>query len=164
MDLARLLRHLFVTRRRTRRLFPDATLDAIESAIREGESLHAGEVRFAIETALHPRAIWRGITPRERARGVFAELGVWDTERRSGILVYVLVADRDVEIVADRGYSGGVAQEEWEAACRAMEERFRAGDFAQGSVAGIRAVSEIAARCFPGGGGRNELPDRPSML
>ena len=150
-------------------LFPGKTLDAIEQAIARAELTHAGEIRFAIETALAPLHILNGVTPRARALDVFAHLRVWDTEHNNGVLIYVQVADRDVEIVADRGFEGRVSPAEWEAVCRLMEEHYRAGRFQAGSVAGVDAIANLLARHFPQGqgrsaGSRNQLPDRPTLL
>lgn len=118
-----------------------------------------------IETALDPLAVWRGLTPRERALEVFAQFRVWDTELRNGVLIYVLVADRDVEIVADRGAAAAISAESWEQAARIMEAAFRAGRFREGSVAGVEAVGELLARRFPPGTrDRDELPNQPALL
>ena len=106
MQTWRLIRHATATHWRTRMLFSGATLDAIEQAIARAELTHAGEIRFAVETALAPLHILNGVTPRGRALDVFAHLRVWDTEHNNGVLIYVQVADRDVEIVADRGFEG----------------------------------------------------------
>src|SRR4029453_14847302 len=107
MDAARLVRPLATGPRLVRRRFRDATMRAIEAEIAASERRHEPEIRFAVEAALHPRAILRGITPRERAVDVFSELRVWDTEHNTGVLIYLLLADRDVEIVADRGAPRG---------------------------------------------------------
>jgi uncharacterized membrane protein len=169
MQTGRLIRHTIATHWRTRMLFPSATLDAIEQAITRAELTHAGEIRFAIETALAPIHVLQGMAPRVRALEVFAHLRVWDTELNNGVLVYVQVADRDVEIVADRGFSGRVSPAEWEAVCRLMEEHYRAGRFQAGSIAGVDAIAGLLARHFPQGPGapaasRNQLPDRPTLL
>jgi uncharacterized membrane protein len=166
VSIARALRHLMTPAWVARRRFPEATLDAIEAAIRAGERRHAGEVCFAVEAALDLPELWRGAGPRARAVEAFSELGVWDTHANNGVLIYVLLADHDVEIVADRGAAERIAAEEWERVCRAMEEHFRAGRFAEGAVAGVDAVSELLARHFPATGERanpNELRDRPTV-
>jgi uncharacterized membrane protein len=161
----RLLKHIFAAHWRTRLLFPAATLDAIEAAIGTAESQHAGEIRFAIETSLALPDIWREAVPREHALRVFAHLGVWDTERNNGVLIYLCVADRNVEIVADRGFHGKVSQAEWEAVCRLMEEHFRKRQFRDGSVAGVEAVGRLIARHFAADAKRrDELPNRPTLL
>src|ERR1700735_3210463 len=117
MRIARLLRHATATHWRTRMLFPTAALDAIEQAIARAELTHGGEIRFAIETALTPKHILNDVTPRAHALEVFSRLGVWDTEANNGVLIYVQLADRTVEIVADRGLQGRVSPAEWEAGC-----------------------------------------------
>jgi len=165
MDGRRFLRHLFSSRRATRAAFSNRVLAAIEAAIRASETLHQGEIRFAIEGALHPLEIWRGVTPAARAQRVFAELDVWDTEHNNGVLIHVLVADRSVEIVADRGFAQRVDAAEWSAACRTMETEFSQGRHLEGAVAGIAAVGRIIARHFPPGESNpNELADRPVVL
>ena len=167
MDWGRWFRHLFASRRHLERVLPPATLAAIESAIAESERHHSGEIRFAIEAALDPSHVWHGRTPRQRALEVFAALGVWDTHANNGVLIYVLLADHDVEIVADRGFNDRVAPDEWSAACRAMEARFRAGQYQEGAVECIRRVGEIIRRHFPAQpGDRNpdELTNRPTVL
>jgi len=165
MDLARFARHLATGTRRVRRCFPESAMNAIEAAIGEGETRHAGEIRFAVEAALHPFTALRGRDPRERAIEVFSALHVWDTADRTGVLIYLLLADRDIEIVADRGIAARVAQEQWEEICRAMEAELRAGRYETGALAGIRAVSDLLARHFPPGDrNRDELPDRPVVL
>ena len=169
MQIGRFIRHAAATHWRTRMLFPAATLDAIEQAIGRAERTHAGEIRFAIETALAPGHVLNALTPRARALEVFAHLRVWDTEHNNGVLIYVQLADRDVEIVADRGFAGRVSPAEWEAVCRLMEEHFRAGRFEIGSIAGIDAIGNLLARHFPQnlkpqGRSHNQLPDRPTLL
>ena len=165
MDWSRWLRHAFATNRSTRRAFPPEALGRIEAAVTASERLHAGEIRVAVEGSLEPGEVARGKTPRERALEVFAALGVWDTDANNGVLIYVLLADQRVEIVADQGIAARVAQAEWQAACALMQESFRAGRFEAGAVAGIEAVSALLARHFPAGeGNANELPDQPLML
>ncbi len=164
MDMRRVLRHLFMPPWRTRVVFPAAALRAIEEAIRASERAHAGEIRFAVESALDPAPLLRGVSARERAVGAFSQLRVWDTAQNNGVLIYLLLADHDVEIVADRGIAARVAAAEWERICRQMEAHFRDGHFEQGAVAGIHAVGALLARHFPSaGGGVNELPDRPHL-
>ena len=165
MSLARALRHLFATRWGTRRRFTPTMLARIEAAIASLEGRHAGEIRFAIETSFDLPELWHGISPRERAVLVFGQLGVWDTERNNGVLIYVLMADHDVEIVADRAIAQRVAQPEWDAVAQEMESHFRAGRFAEGAESGIARVGALLARHFPGeGGDRDELPNVPVLL
>ena len=165
MDFARFLRHVVTGPRRVRSCFPESALRAIEAAIGEGERRHAGEIRFAVEAAVDPLAVLRGQPPRARALEVFDQLHVWDSANRTGVLIYLLLADRDIEIVADRGIAERVAQPEWEAICRAMEVELRAGRYEMGAIVGIRAVSDLLARHFPPGDANpDEQPNRPVVL
>ena len=165
MKLSRILRHVFTTRWSARRRFTGSVLAQIEDTIHEVESQHAGEIRFVVETALDLVELLQDVTPRQRAIEVFSQLGVWDTADNNGVLIYVLLADHDVEIVADRGIAARVSQAEWEQVCHEMEEHYRAGRFAEGSVAGIRGVGRLLARHFPGGGAdSNELSNQPVLL
>ncbi len=165
MQVARTLRHLFSTRWGTRRQFNAAVLARIEEGISRLERLHAGEIRFAIESAFDLPELWYGLTPRQRAVLVFGQLGVWDTEGNNGVLIYVLMADHAVEIVADRAIAARVPQAEWDAVCREMETHFRAGRFGEGADAGIASVGRLLAAHFPGrGGDRDEQPNAAVLL
>lgn len=165
MDLARIVRHLLTGELALRRALPQAAMDAIERAIREGERIHGGEIRFAVEASLGLGALWRGQSARDRAIDVFSELRVWDTEHNNGVLIYLLLADHDVEIVADRGVHRRAGDAAWEALCRNMEAAFRAGRFEEGAVAGVRAVSALLAQHYPAQAMNvNELSDRPVIL
>jgi uncharacterized membrane protein len=165
MDLTRLWRHLTTWPLHTRRRFPVATLTAIEKAIAAVESRHAGEIRFAVETSLDLRSLRAGLEPRTRALEVFGLLRVWDTERNNGVLIYMLMADRDVEIVADRGIAARVPSERWEAVCRAMEAHFREERWREGSLVGIEGIAALLSEHFPNeGGDRDEQPNRPVLL
>jgi uncharacterized membrane protein len=165
MPVLRALKHLFATRWGTRRRFTRDVLARIEAAIAGVEGRHAGEIRFAIETAFDLPELWYGVTPRERAVVVFGQLGVWDTAGNNGVLIYVLMADHRVEIVADRAIAARVPHGEWEAICRGMEARFADGRYAEGAEGAIAAVGALLARHFPAqGGDRNEQPDAPVVL
>lgn len=165
MNPARCWRHLVQTRWALRRRFPEDVLTRIESAVRAAEKDHAGEIRIALEGDLDLYDLLHDKSPRRRAVEVFSQLGVWDTARNNGVLIYVLLADRDVEIVADRGFNGLVQPSEWETVCRAMESEFARARWEQGLLAGIEAASRLMARHFPArGGDRDELPDRPGLL
>jgi uncharacterized membrane protein len=165
MRLARLLRNLRTTRYLTRRHFPPAVRRAIEEAIRECEARHAGEIRFVVETALELPALWHDLPARQRALQLFGQLGVWDTADDNGVLIYLLMADRVVEIIADRGIAARVTESEWATVCRQMEHHYRAGRYLEGSVGGILGVSALLARHFPGTGpGASELPAQPVLL
>lgn len=165
MAVVRTLRHLFATRWGTRRRFTPEVLRAIEAVITETEARHAGEIRFAVETSLDLSALWSGVSARQRAIDVFARLGVWDTQANNGVLVYVLMADRDIEIVADRGIAGRVSEAEWAAVCREAEDGFAAGRYREGAEAAVRGVARLLGQHFPAArGDRNEQPDQPVLL
>jgi uncharacterized membrane protein len=165
MKSSRVIRHVTATRWNTRRRFSPPVLAAIETAIREAESQHGGEIRFAVETALDLPELWRGLAPRARAAQVFGQLGIWDTAQNNGVLIYVLLADRDVEIVADRGIAAFIQQSEWDGVCREIERQFREGRFMEGSVAAVQAVGRLLARHFPAARrGADELPNQPVLL
>ena len=165
MKLARFCRHVFALPGAVARAFPRTAFDDIEKAIHETETRHGGEIRVAVDAVLEPLPLLRGQSARERAVQAFAELGVWDTEQNNGVLLYLLLADRDVEIVADRGFNGKVTREEWEDVCRAMEAGLRAGRHAPAVVEGVRRIAAIMARHFPPRASEpNELPDRPAVL
>lgn len=161
----RLFKHLFATP--ARRLFPTDSLARIAAAIAAGEARHTGEIRFAVESALHPRAVLAGLHARDRALEVFSQLRVWDTQANNGVLVYLLLADHRIEIVADRGFDGLVGQEQWRSACQRIEEGLKAGEPETAVVRGIQAVSALIERHFPrdaGSADLNELPDDPHLL
>ena len=165
VKLKRWFRHLFMPPWAWRRAFPQATLDAIEAAIKASETTHGGEIRFAIESSLAPSLVWRGMSGRERAIEMFSNLRVWDTEHNSGVLVYLLLADRDIEIVADRGIAAHVAPAVWEQVAQTMEAAFRRGDFERGALAGIEAIGTLLAAHFPPTGNNpDELANRPVIL
>ena len=165
MGIARIGKHLIEHRWRARRLFPSRVLAAIEQAIKTGEATHSGQVRFVVEGALDGAPLFRDQPARERALDVFAQLRIWDTTHNNGVLIYLLLADRDVEIVADRGIDAKVGSAGWEKICREMERDFKAGKFESGVIKGIQAVSRQLAQYFPAHGkGPNELPDAPVVI
>lgn len=165
MGIKRIGRHLVEHRWRARRLFPPKTLAAIEQAIRVGEATHSGQVRFAVEGALDGPPLFRDQSARGRALDVFSQLRIWDTAHNNGVLIYLLLADRDVEIIADRGIDAKVGRAGWEKICVDMEADFRAGNFESGVIRGIAEVSQQLAKYFPPhGSGRNELPDTPLVI
>ncbi|MBL8264899.1 TPM domain-containing protein [Steroidobacter sp.] len=163
MNFARLTRHIFMPKRSLRRAFDDAALSAIEQAITDTERTHGGEIRVALEASLDPGELFSDLSPRQRALQAFTQLGVWDTELNNGVLIYVLWADRDVEIVADRGFNGRVSSQQWAEVCQRMEQLFSQGQAAPAVVSGIKAAGGLISRHFPAVD-RNELPDRPVLL
>ena len=161
--MVRLLRHALIPDWLARRPFPPDALERIGEAIAGSERLHHGELCFAIEGGLPLQALSGSC--RERAEELFGLLRVWDTAENCGVLLYVQLVDRDIEIVADRGIAARVPQSEWEEICRAMEEAFRQWRFVEGTMEAIERVTTLLAKNFPAEGlNRNELPDRPRLL
>jgi uncharacterized membrane protein len=165
MELRRFWRHALMNPIVARRSFPPAVLDAICREVSAQEKLHRGEVQFIVEAELTTAQLWRGLGSRDRARELFAQYGAWNTEENTGILIYICLADRRVEIVADRGITALVAESGWREICATMERLFRERRFEEGGIAGVRAVSDILARHFPSREQNpNELPDRPILI
>lgn len=166
MMLIRLVRHLLMSARYVRRRFPKHVRQAIEQAVIASERRHSGELRVVIEGALDPIAILRGQGPRGRALEVFAQQRVWDTERNNGVLLYLLLADRAVEIVADRAIDRLVGEANWSAICRTIERAFGAADYQAGLLSGIETITEHLVRHDAGIGdpAGNELSDQPIFL
>jgi uncharacterized membrane protein len=161
----RIVSHLLFTDWQVRRAFGPACLQAIEKAIQASEQLHGGEIRFAVEGGLDGSRLFRGQSPQERAVEVFSQLRVWDTEHNNGVLIYVLLADHAVEIVADRGVHSKAGQEVWKAICCDMQAEFANDAFQSGAVKGIAAVAQVIGAHFPASAARaNELPDAPVLL
>ena len=165
MGIRRIGKHLLEHRWKARQLFPSRVLEAIEQAIKTGEATHSGQVRFVVEGALDGAPLFRDQPARERALDIFAQLRIWDTAHNNGVLIYLLLADRQVEIVADRGIDAKVGAAGWEKICTDMEADFRVESFQAGSIKGIQAVSRQLAKYFPArGAGKNELPDAPVVI
>ena len=165
MGIGRIGKHLLEHRWRERKNFPPKVLAAIEQAIKAGEATHAGQIRFVVEGALDGAPLLRDQSARERALDIFSQLRIWDTAHNNGVLIYLLLADRNVEIVADRGIDAKVGAVAWEKICTDMETDFKAGNFERGVIKGIEAVSRQLAKYFPNSGvGPNELPDAPVVI
>jgi uncharacterized membrane protein len=165
VNIPRVFKNLFNGAWQVRRAFPPQSMQKIEAAIRAAEATHHGEIRFAVEAGLDILPLLRAQSARERAIEVFSDLRVWDTEHNNGVLIYLLLADHDVEIVADRGIHARVGTEGWETICRQMEALFREGRFEEGVLAGLEAVSSHLQRHYPRRGDDiNELADAPIVL
>jgi len=165
--LRRMARHLAIAPHAVHRALPGAALRRIGDAIHSAESGHQGEVRLAIEAALPIHDLWRNLPPRERAWAVFSNLGVWDTEHNNGVLLYVNLADRAVEIVADRGIAARVQRAQWQAICHRARDLFRQGQMETGATEAISAIGQVLSEHFPmepGEARGNELPDDPVVL
>src|SRR5262245_20044128 len=165
MSIKRIAKHLVQHTWRVKQVFPPNVLDRIEQVIRQGEATHSGQVRFVVEGALDGAPLFRNQPARERALDVFSQLRIWDTAHNNGVLIYLLLADHDFEIVADRSIDARVGYAGWEKICQAMEADFRASNFERGVIKGIEAVSRELAKHFPRtAGGANELPDAPVVI
>jgi uncharacterized membrane protein len=163
--LKRIIRHLFSSHWQLKRAFPQKTLDAIEQEIKASENAHIGEIRFAVECALSGSPLYQGQSTRERAIDLFSHLRMWDTDHRNGVLIYLLLADHSVDIVADRGVHAKTGMSEWEKICHDMETAFHDGHFEEGAIGGIRAITHVLTHHFPATGERrNELPDKVVVL
>jgi uncharacterized membrane protein len=165
MHLGRFLRHALMHPVKAARAFPATTLDAIQREVAAQEKAHRGEICVVIEAELTSSQLWHDVDSRRRARELFASRGVWNTEENNGVLVYVLLAEKRVEIVADRGITARVDANEWQAICREMERFFAEGRYEEGGIAGVRGVAQLLEKEFPGHAARrNELPDRPELI
>lgn len=174
-NLVRFFRHLLSNPWQVKCHFSAQALQNIEAAIVASEAKHTGEIRVVVEASLDPYEIIRKKTPRARAITLFGHLNIWDTEFNNGVLIYLLLADRDVEIVADRGIDKRIGHDAWEAICHDMEIQFRHGEFEAGVLQGIAEVSEALEKYFPIEGienhrkrttqrKKNEIPDKPLIL
>lgn len=167
INFKRIIRHLFATHWQVKRAFPKRTLELIEQEIKTSEAAHLGEIRFAVECALSGAPLYRGLSTRERAIDVFSQLRMWDTEYRNGVLIYLLLADHCVEIVADRGVHIKTGTPEWEKICHDMETAFRQGQFESGAMGGVQAITHLLTRHFPAsrsGSRENELSNKVVVL
>jgi len=160
-------RHAWLDESRLRRLIDASALDRLEARVKAGESGHSGEIRVCVEAALPSLAAWRGIDPRSRAVDLFSEMRVWDTEHNNGVLIYLLLADRAIEIVADRGLARTVSDAQWSAVMAPLRTALAAGEFEAGLTAAVDAVAALLSARFaqaPGARDENELPDRPRLI
>ena len=165
--LLRLLRHRWRDETDAARLLDAAARARLQDQVAASETAHSGEIRICVEGGLPLAQAWRGVTPRQRAQVLFGQLGVWDTEHDNGVLVYLLLAERAIEIVADRGLARHVPQPEWDALLQAMAGDFRSGRFEQGLAAAVAAVDQRLRAHFPlppGARNVNELPDVVVLL
>ena len=165
MNLRRLLKHLTIPDWFARRQISAADLAAVTTTIAASEARHRGELRFVLEGSLPLDVLRHGQSARQRAIQLFSELRVWDTADNSGVLIYVQLIDRRVEILADRGINAKVAQSEWDAICREMEVAFAAGQWRSGAVGAIGRAGDLLGQHFPANElNPNELPDSPLVI
>ncbi|MFC5497168.1 TPM domain-containing protein [Caenimonas terrae] len=164
--IGRLFKHRLLDESDTRKAIPPALLARLQQQVAASERRHSGEIRIYVEASLPSGYVWRDATPRERAVAMFAKLGVWDTEHNNGVLIYLLLAERAIEIVADRSLSRRVPAAEWAAMVQRMGAAFREGRFEEGLTQAVDEVSAVLARHYPlapGASNSNELPDEPVL-
>ena len=165
--LLRILKHRWLDETDTQRALGKGALQRIEARVAESEKHHRGEIRVCVEAGLPLSYLWRDARVHERAVAMFGKLRVWDTEDNAGVLIYLLLADHRIEIVADRGLTGRVDDAEWSRVCRLIEQEMRAGHPEQAVIEGIGAVSELLALHWPQSDAHpdeDELPNRPHLL
>jgi len=161
----RALKHALSTRAAARKAFPTATLQAIEEAIARGEHSHSAEVRLIVEPALGLEAAFNNVSNRERALALFAQYGIWDTEENCGVLIYINLAERQVDIVADRNVGRRVEAPEWQAICQTMTQGFAGGDYHHSTLAALATLNDLLSRHFPPRDGRpNQLPNAAIVI
>lgn len=166
MNIMQIAKHMFAGRRLTYKFFSADTLRLIEEAIHESELQHRGEIVVAIEAGLPLRALLECRSPRERAIEVFSRLRVWDTEDNAGVLIYLLLVEGRIEIVADRGVSNLVGEKYWRDVCRTIEDSLRIGEGKNAVLNGINLVSAYLKKHFPRDTPAKDagLPDEPVIL
>ncbi len=160
---SRLWKHLTTTRRVVTRALPDESMSAIEAAIGMAERGSSGQIRLVIECHW---PLWQVANQEARSRALewFSHVRVWDTQHNNGVLIYLLFAEHDVEILADRGFNGKVSSDQWEAICNTMEANFREGRFDHGLAQGIAAIGDLLRQHFAADMGKNEQADRPIIV
>lgn len=164
--LQRLLRHRWLDEDDTHKAIPPALLQRLQQRVAASENRHSGEIRICVEASLPSSYIWRDAAPRERAVAMFGKLRMWDTEDNNGVLIYLLLAEHAIEIVADRGLASRVPPAEWAAMVQRMGSAFREGRFEDGLTHALEEVSALLVQNFPLAPGQtssNELPDEPVL-
>ena len=165
IDFKRLWHHVTTGQASGRRAFPKDLLAEIQKVIAEGEQQHRAEVRIIIEPALPLDDVMEGIHPRARARTLFSNYRIWDTEENCGVLIYLNLADRQVEIVADRGVGRLVHPAEWQAVCDTMTAQLKQAAFRDSTIAALKQLNELLRQKLPAAGERvNQLSDKPIVL
>jgi uncharacterized membrane protein len=162
----RILRHRWLDERDALRALGEPALQRLEAQVAASEGRHSGEIRLCVEAGLPLSYLWRDATPRERALTMFGKLRVWDTEHNNGVLIYLLLAEHAIEIVADRGLARHVAPGQWDSLIAQMRAAFQAGQFEAGLAEAVRAVDALLAQHYPlapGAPNPDELPNRPVL-
>lgn len=164
--VTRILKHRWVDEADTRRAIPPALVDKLAQCVADSERRHTGEIRIYVESGLPLSYLWRKATPRERAVAMFGKLGVWDTEQNNGVLIYLLLAEHRIEVVADRGLDRHVPDEQWTMLVSSMAVQFRAGCFEAGLLRAIDIVDRVLVEHFPAPPDKvnpDELPNAPVL-
>jgi uncharacterized membrane protein len=164
--LLRLLKHRTFDETDTRRAIGPAVVARLQQRVQNSERRHSGEIRVCVEAGLPLSYLWRGLHARQRAVTMFGKLRVWDTEHNNGVLIYLLLAEHAIEIVADRGLNRHVSDAQWSTIIATMRDAFRAGRHEEGLNAAIDAVDALLSQHFalpPGDPNPNELPDAPDL-
>ena len=162
MNIARLIKHRLWDETDAARALGPTALARIEERVRQSEGRHAGEICVCVEASLPLSYLWRDASSRDRAITQFGKLRVWDTAGNNGVLIYLLLAERKVEIVADRGLNAHVSAAQWQAVLEAMRSEFQAGRFEAGLLKAVDQVDVLLRAHCPLPEGQtavNELVD-----
>jgi uncharacterized membrane protein len=163
--LKRLAKHLFIWPGIVKQYFPKESMQRIEHAIAASERTHFGEICFVVESNLHVFDVFRKVSAKKRAIEIFSKFHVWDTAQNNGVLIYLLLADHDFEILADRGIHRHVGNDGWEKISREMEKHFKRGDFELGVLYGITEITKHLDVHFPSDKENvNELSNAPIVI
>jgi uncharacterized membrane protein len=158
----RILKHRWLDETDAARALGAPALQRLQARVAASEKLHSGEIRISVEAGLPMSYLWQRLRARDRAIMLFGKLRVWDTEHNNGVLIYLLLAEHAIEIVADRGLARQVPQAHWDALVSGMSGDFRAGRFEEGLTQAVDAVGNLLQRHYPLAAGQanpNELPD-----
>ncbi|TGK00164.1 hypothetical protein EHQ53_04960 [Leptospira langatensis] len=148
-----------------RKYFSSKDLKEIKSAVTDSEKSHRGEIRIAIETKLSLYQVLFGKTAKERSVEMFSFLRVWDTEENTGILVYLLLSEKKILILADRGIYKKIGQDRLNEISHKIGTGLKSGKAKEAIVEGIRELSSDLKKHFPAKGKNpNELPDEPFIV
>ena len=161
--LRRLLRHRWHDTADAGRTLDAPLRTRLEQRIAASEARHTGEICICVEAGLPPSYLWRDAGARERAIAMFGKLRVWDTEHNNGVLIYLLLAEHAIELVADRGLNRHVSPAQWQEMVAHLREALRAGRYEDGLTLALEEVSAVLVEHFPLAAGTarpNELPNR----
>jgi uncharacterized membrane protein len=164
--LQRLLKHRWLDGHDSHRAIPPDLLARLRQRVQASEARHSGEIRIYVEAGLPTSYLWRGLSARHRAVTLFGKLRVWDTEHNNGVLIYLLLADQAIEIVADRGLNQHMSATQWHTLVARMGAAFKDARYEDGLTQALEEVSALLVSYFPLAAGErhdNELPDEPVL-